>query len=41
MFFLVARLFQYESISYTSKVNIKTALSCGRRTPVTAGKATN
>lgn len=31
MFFLAVRLFQYGSISYTSKVNIKTALSDGRK----------
>lgn len=31
MFFLAVRLFQYGSISYTSKVNIKTALSNGRK----------
>lgn len=30
MFFLAVRLFQYGSISYTSKVNIRTALSSGR-----------
>jgi ABC-2 type transport system permease protein len=33
MFFLAVRLFQYGSISYTSKVNIRTALGNGRRTP--------
>lgn len=33
MFFLAVRLFQYGSISYTSKVNIRTALSSGRRNP--------
>lgn len=33
MFFLAVRLFQYGSISYTSKVNVRTALSNGRRTP--------
>ncbi|TAP38776.1 ABC transporter permease [Arthrobacter sp. S39] len=32
MFRLAVRLFQYGSISYTSKVNIKTALSKGRNT---------
>lgn len=32
MFFLAVRLFQYGSISYNSKVNIRTALSNGRRT---------
>jgi ABC-2 type transport system permease protein len=31
MFFLAVRLFQYGSISYTSKVNIRTALGNGRR----------
>ncbi|HJV98603.1 MAG TPA: ABC transporter permease, partial [Arthrobacter sp.] len=31
MFFLGVRLFQYGSISYTSKVNIRTALSSGRQ----------
>jgi ABC-2 type transport system permease protein len=31
MFFLAVRLFQYGSISYTSKVNIRTALSAGSR----------
>ncbi|MET4147627.1 ABC-type Na+ efflux pump permease subunit [Arthrobacter sp. UYCo732] len=33
MFSLAVRLFQYGSISYTSKVNNKTALSNGRRDP--------
>lgn len=37
MFFLAVRLFQYGSISYASRVNIKTALSSGRRTPGIAG----
>jgi ABC-2 type transport system permease protein len=31
MFFLAVRLFQYGSTSYTTKVNIRTALSNGRR----------
>jgi ABC-2 type transport system permease protein len=31
MFFLAVRLFQYGSISYTSKVNIRTALGSGRQ----------
>lgn len=31
MFYLGVRLFQYGSISYSSKVNIRTALSSGRR----------
>lgn len=37
MFFLAVRLFQYGSISYTSKVNIRTALGRGRKpaSPVT------
>ncbi len=35
MFFLGVRLFQYGSISYTSKVNIRTALSSGRRATAT------
>lgn len=37
MFFLAVRLFQYGSISYASKVNIKTALSSGRRIPAATG----
>jgi ABC-2 type transport system permease protein len=39
MFFLAVRLFQYGSISYASKVNIRTALGGGRRTPATTGTA--
>jgi hypothetical protein len=32
MFRLAVRLFQYGSIAYTNKVNIKTALSNGKKT---------
>ncbi|MDF9277399.1 ABC transporter permease [Arthrobacter sp. EH-1B-1] len=39
MFFLAVRLFQYGSISYTSKVNIRTALRSGRRTPEAVSNA--
>jgi ABC-2 type transport system permease protein len=37
MFRLAVRLFQYGSIAYTTKVNIKTALSNGKKAapPVT------
>ena len=40
MFRLAVRLFQYGSISYTSKVNIKGTHSTGRR-PVAIEEATN
>jgi ABC-2 type transport system permease protein len=39
MFYLGVRLFQYGSISYTSKVNIRTALSSGRRAKAAGGQA--
>ncbi|MCO4273839.1 ABC transporter permease [Pseudarthrobacter sp. HLT3-5] len=39
MFRLAVRLFQYGSISYTSKVNIKTALSSQPRAPKAADKS--
>jgi ABC-2 type transport system permease protein len=39
MFYLAVRLFQYGSISYTSKVNIRTALSSGRRAKAAGGQA--
>jgi ABC-2 type transport system permease protein len=39
MFYLAVRLFQYGSISYTSKVNIRTALSSGRRVKAAGGQA--
>jgi ABC-2 type transport system permease protein len=39
MFFLAVRLFRYGSISYTSKVNIRTALGNGRRTAVAGSRA--
>jgi ABC-2 type transport system permease protein len=40
MFFLAVRLFQYGSISYTSRVNVRTALSNRRSMGAAAGQPT-